>query len=555
MSLLQIDRLSKAFGTNILFEPFSAQVSRGDRIALVGDNGVGKSTLLRMIAGVEEPSEGACIPIGGARIGYLPQVARIEGGDVLWTAVESAFADDRAVERELRRLETAIAEHADEKDLHRYDELLHRFAQRGGYEIEAKVRAALDGVGFGESEYNKPVGLLSGGEEARAALARALLEDPEVLLLDEPTNHLDFSALDWLEEQLAPFDGALVLVSHDRHLLERVSNRTWEIAFGQVSTYRVGYGASRSLRDAERRRQLERFEEQEETIERYRDFIRRHKAGQKHRQAKDRERKLERIESERIEEPKEAKRIALRIAVGRPSGKRVLALRDLAVGFDRALFSCPDTELARGEKVAIIGPNGCGKSTTFRTLFGLLAAREGSVAFDGEDVTNKSPADLLRRGITFVPQGRHVFPLMTVRENLELGAYIRRDRRQIQEDLDRVYGLFPLLKERAKQKGGSLSGGEMQTLEMGRAMLLNPRLMFLDEPSLGLSPLMANQVFDKVEEIRAAGSTMLIVEQNADRSLKMSDFAYVFETGKNKYEGPAEEIRNNEEVKRLYLGG
>ena len=205
--------------------------------------------------------------------------------------------------------------------------------------------------------------------------------------------------------------------------------------------------------------------------------------------------------------------------------------------------------------VSIIGPNGCGKSTTFKTLFGLLPAREGSVSFDGEDVTNEPPSALLKRGITFVPQGRHVFPLMTVRENLELGAYIRRDRREIQQDLDRVYTLFPLLKERAKQKGGSLSGGEMQTLEMGRAMLLNPRMMFLDEPSLGLSPIMANQVFDKVEEIRAAGSTMLIVEQNADRSLKMSDYAYVFETGKNKYEGPAEEIRNNEEVKRLYLGG
>ena len=205
--------------------------------------------------------------------------------------------------------------------------------------------------------------------------------------------------------------------------------------------------------------------------------------------------------------------------------------------------------------VSIIGPNGCGKSTTFRTLFGLLPARAGSVSFDGEDVTNEPPSALLKRGVTFVPQGRHVFPLMTVRENLELGAYIRRDRKQIHQDLDRVYALFPLLKERAKQKGGSLSGGEMQTLEMGRAMLLNPRMMFLDEPSLGLSPIMANQVFDKVDEIRAAGSTMLIVAQNADRSLKMSDYAYVFETGRNKYEGPAEEIRNNEEVKRLYLGG
>ena len=206
----------------------------------------------------------------------------------------------------------------------------------------------------------------------------------------------------------------------------------------------------------------------------------------------------------------------------------LLEAKNIVAGYTKELDILKGISLAVEEHqvVSIIGPNGCGKSTTFRTLFGLLPAREGSVAFDGEDVTNRPPADLLSRGITFVPQGRHVFPLMTVRENLELGAYIRRDRKQLQDDLERVYALFPLLKERAKQKGGSLSGGEMQTLEMGRAMLVNPRLMLLDEPSLGLSPIMANQVFDKVEEIREAGSTMLIVEQNADRSLKMSAVSY-----------------------------
>lgn len=466
MSLLQIDRLSKAFGTNVLFEPFSAQASRGDRIALVGDNGVGKSTLLGMIAGVEEPSEGACVPIGRVRIGYLAQVARIEGGDVLWTAVERAFADDREVERELRRLETAIAEDADEKDLHRYDELLHRFAQRGGYEIEAKVRAALDGVGFGEHEYGKSVGLLSGGEEARAALARVLLENPDVLLLDEPTNHLDFSALDWLEEQLAQFDGALILVSHDRHLLERVSNRTWEIAFGQVSTYRVGYSASRSLRDAERRLQLERFEQQEETIERYRDFIRRHKAGQKHRQAKDRERKLERIESERIEEPKEAKRIALRIAVGRPSGKRVLALRDLDVGFDRPLFSCLDVELARGEKVAIIGPNGCGKTTLLRTITGAHPPLRGQVEL-----------------------GHNVHPAVysQTQEGLNgtdtvLDAILARASLSISEARG-LLGRFLFSGDDVLKKTQALSGGERSRVALALLALIEGNLLLLDEPT------------------------------------------------------------------------
>ena len=235
----------------------------------------------------------------------------------------------------------------------------------------------------------------------------------------------------------------------------------------------------------------------------------------------------------------------------------LLEARDIVAGYSKELdiLNGVSLDVQEGTMVSIIGPNGAGKSTVFRVLFGLLAAREGTVTFDGKEITNHPPAELLRLGITFVPQGRHVFPLMTVRENLELGAYIRKDRATLKNDLERVYDLFPLLRERAKQKGGSLSGGEMQTLEMGRAMLLNPRLMFLDEPSLGLSPLMANEVFDKVEEIRDAGSTMLVVEQNADRSLQMSDYAYVLETGRNKYDGAAEEIRTNEEVKRLYLGG
>ncbi|MCX6098967.1 MAG: ATP-binding cassette domain-containing protein, partial [Candidatus Bipolaricaulota bacterium] len=333
MSLVQVEQLTKSFGGDTLFAPFSAQIGPGDRIALIGDNGVGKSTLLRLLSGDENPSAGTIRLIGATRVGYLPQAARLQDHGVLFEAMEAAFAPLQAAERELRELEVRLA---------------------------------------GEVEF------LSGGEEARAALARVLLESPDLLLLDEPTNHLDFGALDWLEEQLLEFGGALVLVSHDRHLLERVANRTWEIAFAQVAAYRVGYGASRELRDEERRKRLEAFVEQEETIEKCKDFVRRHKMGQKHRQAKDRKKKLERIEETRIERPREAKRISLRISAGTPSGKRVLALRDLAVGFDRPLITCADLDLYRDEKVAIIGPNGCGKTSLLRTITGDLRPLGGS---------------------------------------------------------------------------------------------------------------------------------------------------------------------------------
>jgi len=496
MSLLQIDRLSVAFGTHVLFDPFSAQVAPGDRVALIGDNGVGKSTLLRTMAGLHQATEGAVRSIDRVRIGHLPQTARLEGAGSLWNAVEQAFAENRAVERELREIEAAIAAGAEDETTHRYDELLHRFADAGGYEIEAKVRAALAGVGFAESEHEKPVDLLSGGEEARAALARVLLEEPDVLLLDEPTNHLDFAALDWLEEQLLGFSGALVLVSHDRHLLERVSNRTWQIAFGRVAVYRVGYGPSRDLRDAERRRQLDLFEEQEEKIDRYRDFVRRNKAGQKHRQAKDRERKLERIERDRIDEPMEAKRIHLEIPIGQPSGKRVLAFRGLAVGFDHALFRCPDLDLHRGEKVAIIGPNGCGKTTLLRTITQERAPLEGAI----ERGHNVLPALYSQ-----TQEGLHSADTV-------LGTILARASLTISEARG-LLGRFLFSGDDVTKKTQALSGGERSRVALALLALMEGNLLLLDEPTNHLD--LASQEILERALVEYEGTVLLVSHDRA----------------------------------------
>ncbi len=233
-----------------------------------------------------------------------------------------------------------------------------------------------------------------------------------------------------------------------------------------------------------------------------------------------------------------------------------LVIKDIVSGYSKELniLDGVSMRVEKGQMVSIIGPNGAGKSTVLKTIFGILQAREGQVIFKGEDVTNTPPAELLKKGVSLVPQGRNLFPLMTVRENLELGAYIKTDKNEIEQGIRRAYDMFPILAERKNQKAGTLSGGEMQMLEMGRAMLLNPQIMLIDEPSLGLSPKMAHEVFNKIEEINKRGTSILIVEQNADRSLRMSDYAYVIETGKNKYEGPAEQIRNDDVIKRLYLG-
>jgi branched-chain amino acid transport system ATP-binding protein len=233
----------------------------------------------------------------------------------------------------------------------------------------------------------------------------------------------------------------------------------------------------------------------------------------------------------------------------------LLEVLDVHAGYGKMeILKGVSLRVEAGQIVSIIGPNGAGKSTVFKTLFGLLPARQGSVRFDGEDITNRPPADLLRRGITYVPQGRNVFPLMTVDENLRLGAYIRRRSSELDGEVERVYGTFPMLREARRKRAAELSGGQQQMLEMGRALLLRPRLMLLDEPTLGLAPLVFREIFRIIEGLRRAGQTILMVEQNAAKALDISDYAYVLELGRNRYDGTGEAIRSDERVRRLYLG-
>jgi len=211
--------------------------------------------------------------------------------------------------------------------------------------------------------------------------------------------------------------------------------------------------------------------------------------------------------------------------------------------------------VSHGELVSVIGPNGAGKSTVFKTIVGFLRPTEGRVIFDGKEIVGLRPDQVLRLGLAYVPQGRIVFPQMTVLENLEMGAYIERDPKRIREGLDQVYALFPVLGQRRQQKAGTLSGGEQQMVAIGRALMTRPKLILLDEASLGLSPRFVSLIFDKLVAMKRAGYTLMIVEQNAARVLAVSDRAYALELGQNRFEGTGEELLADPEVKRLYLGG
>jgi branched-chain amino acid transport system ATP-binding protein len=207
-----------------------------------------------------------------------------------------------------------------------------------------------------------------------------------------------------------------------------------------------------------------------------------------------------------------------------------------------------------GEIVTLIGGNGAGKSTTMRTISGLLKPKRGEVHFEGKKVSGLKGHEVAQRGIAQSPEGRRIFPRMTVTENLDLGAFLRNDKAEILADMDRVFDLFPRLKERLAQKSGTLSGGEQQMLAMGRALMARPRLLLLDEPSMGLAPVLVEQVFETIRKVNEQGTTVLLVEQNALVALNIADHGYVLETGQITLEGPAKELANNDEVRKAYLG-
>jgi ABC-type branched-subunit amino acid transport system ATPase component len=234
----------------------------------------------------------------------------------------------------------------------------------------------------------------------------------------------------------------------------------------------------------------------------------------------------------------------------------VLAAADLHEGYGEIdVLQGVSLEVRQGELVSLIGPNGAGKSTVLKTVLGFLRPRQGRVTFEGQDITGWRPDRVVRSGLGYVPQGRIVFQNMTVQENLEMGAFSVRDPARVRATMERMYALFPRLAERRGQRAGTMSGGEQQMLAIGRALMIEPRALLLDEPSLGLAPLFVDLIFDKIAELRGQGLTLLMVEQNAARALELSDRGYVLELGHNRFEGPGPDLLADTRVRQLYLGG
>ncbi len=237
--------------------------------------------------------------------------------------------------------------------------------------------------------------------------------------------------------------------------------------------------------------------------------------------------------------------------------KPLLVVEDVYAGYqDFDVLKGVSLHVNPGEIVCVIGPNGAGKSTVFKAIYGFVRVRKGRILFDGRDITNRRPQEVLRAGVSIVPQLHSIFPQMTVMENLEMGMFLETDKRRIKERIEYVLDLFPRLKERRHQMAGTLSGGEQRMLEIGRALLLEPKMVMMDEPSAGLAPLVTRLIFENIRRLNEEiGLTVLMIEQNARQGLEISDRGYVLELGRNTYEGDAQELLNNPEVRRAFLGG
>ncbi len=469
MALLVTEDLMHRYGDEIVFEKISVRLHHGDRIGLVGLNGSGKSTLLRILAGVQEPTGGRIARARSVCIGYLAQEPHLDSTATLFDEMLTVFEKLQEQELKLKSLEHELSRATpDENLLRQYDELLEDFRRSGGYEYQSRIHQVLAGVGFTPDDIHKPVAHLSGGQRARAALARLLLEEPDVLLLDEPTNHLDLEALEWLEEYLSHWKGAFIIVSHDRYFLDKLVHKIWELELGRLYEYPGNYSQYRALRHERLERQWKLYEEQQELIRKTEEFIRRNIAGGDFRasQAQARQKMLEKLE--RIPRPIVPKKIHLWMDVKKPSGERVLHGRDLVIGYPNALlFRCKQIPLQRGERVAIVGPNGSGKSTFLRTIAGELRPLEGTLAL-GHNVQ-----------IAYFRQSQTELdaPDKTVLEVVMTNTGIT------MSEARSFLGQFLFSGDDVFKKVSELSGGERSRLALAMLAQLGGNLLLLDEPT------------------------------------------------------------------------
>lgn len=467
--MLQLKNADKSFADRRILSGVDWHLRPADKVGLCGENGAGKSTLLKLLAGLQEIDGGTLQVARGTTFGYLPQEGLVHQGRSLFAEARSALADLQQLEQSLRRLEKQIADgEADEARLAEYADLQEQFEQRGGYRMEAEVGRILHGLGFSAEDFERPCETFSGGWQMRIALARLLLQQPNLLLLDEPTNHLDLPARDWLEDYLLNYPHAVVLVSHDRFFLDKVVARIVEIWNGELTEYPGNYSRYLEARDARVAALRAAKQQQDEEIARIELFINRFRyQANKAAQVQSRIRQLAKIEP--ISLPPVRKKIAFRFPRPPKGGRMAVTLDGAAQQYgDLRVLERVDLQIEQGERVALVGPNGAGKSTLMRLLAGVEEPAQGC----------REPGHNLHQAYFAQDQAAALDPARTVYDEIAAEAPVG-----VVPQLRNILGSFLFSGDDIDKPVRVLSGGERNRLALAKLLLRPANLLLLDEPT------------------------------------------------------------------------
>ncbi|MBO1000552.1 ABC-F family ATP-binding cassette domain-containing protein [Bacillus sp. SD075] len=475
MILLQINQLSKYYGAELILSNMKLEVQNKDRIALVGRNGAGKSTLLKIIAGHLSHDGGEIIKPKGVTIGYMAQDTGLESELTIWDEMLTVFTDLIEQEKELRRLEADMArpdifenETIYQKVLNEYDTLMVAFKEKGGYQYEADIRSVLHGLQFADFDHSTPISTLSGGQKTRLALGKLLLRKPDILILDEPTNHLDIETLSWLEQYLQTYQGAVLIVSHDRYFLDKVVNLVYEISRNNMKKFHGNYSSYLEGKAEDYERDMKLFEKQQGEIEKLRDFVQRNiTRASTTKRAQSRRKQLEKMDV--LDKPQgDEKSANFSFQIERQSGNEVLHLQGLAIGYEGETVSKNiNSRMTKGESIALVGPNGVGKSTLLKTIISKLPALSGEFRFG----TNVEVSYYDQEQANLVSNKRVLNELW---DDYPLKP---------EKDIRTVLGNFLFSGDDVLKTVSTLSGGEKARLALAKMMMQKGNFLILDEPT------------------------------------------------------------------------
>ena len=499
--MIQLSDLTKSFGDRILLDHVTWQISDGDRAGLCGPNGAGKTTLLKMLATLEEPDSGTIVKPSDLTIGYLPQDGLVHRGRTVFEEASSAFQPLLDMKAEMHDIEHRLGDPARPTDDHgvmlaRYSELQDRFRLGDGYSMDLRITTVLRGLGFGPEDAQQPSETFSGGWQMRIALAKLLLGRPNLLLLDEPTNHLDLEARNWLEEYLAAYPFAVILVSHDRYFLDAVVTRITDLNLRTLTDYVGNYSKYVEQRDAMLERLRQAKKEQDEEVARVKMFVDRFRyQATKAAQVQSRIKQLEKVVP--IEVPPERKRIHFTFPVCAKSGRTVLELQHVRKAYGpKTVFKHLSLHVERGDRIALVGPNGSGKSTLMRLLSGEEAPDSGTRAEGHQVVIEYFAQD----------EAMRLVPELTVYETLSSGSAT-----SMVPAIRNILGGFLFSGDDVYKKAGVLSGGERTRLAVARMLLRPSNTLLLDEPTNHLDLDSKDVLLEALEDY---GGTLIIVSHD-----------------------------------------